>query len=218
MNIEDCSHLKPGNNLILRRALKDIKKLKDVVGIFQIGSSVFSKDYTDIDVIVFFNKYFPPPEINEIGEKYKKTKLYVEGVSTKDENFNRSSKIFSQGFTKLKDKRLLYGKDPYKNKRISLDKNDLAAYLWYHYHLCNSYEIGFGGAFVNSLRALLTYAGKPLPSKKDVITLFRKTYPKLVKYLPKHPEKYLRDTNKSNFKNLYHFFEEAVRYIMEKSN
>ena len=214
--VEKCKNLKNRDIKALESAVSEIITLPNLIGIVQVGSSTYSENYHDIDVLIFFDSFLVPPELDSIRKRYKRNKLWLEGASIKENSlkFNPGYKVFIKTFSNIKSKKILYGKDPYTNKRIVLKKTEIAAYIWYGYHACELY--GFcEGVLPNSLRAMLTYKNKFPEKKEEILEIFRKEYPGLVEYLPINPERYLRETNKSNFKNLYKFFEESLRYFAE---
>ena len=199
---------------LLNKVVNDIKKLPNLVGIVQMGSSLYSKEYKDIDVIIFFDRFLIPPELAEIREKYKESKLWLEGVSIKkSEKFNPGSKIFAKFFLGMKHKKILHGKDPYANKKITLKKEDVAAYIWYQYHICELYGQGYEGALSASMNAMLTYVNKSPLNKEETFNMFLEEYTQLSKHLPKNAEKFLRGATRSNFKELYDFFEFSIKYF-----
>ena len=60
---------------------------------------------------------------------------------------------------------------------------------------------------------MLVYKNIFPENKEETLKLFLKGYPQLSKFLPKNPEYYLRNTNQSNVKNLYKFFQESLTYF-----
>ena len=46
--------------LILDKAVNEVKRLKDIEGIVQMGSSTHSENYHDIDVMIFFDSFLVP--------------------------------------------------------------------------------------------------------------------------------------------------------------
>ena len=125
--------LKKRDVVILKKIITEIRKLPHVVGIIQIGSSLYSKDYHDVDLIVFFDKILPPLEIGEINKKYSKYNFYIEGNYINDYKIDPGVKPFIKFFKQLKHKKVLYGRDPFKKINISLDKKDVAYNIRYHY-------------------------------------------------------------------------------------
>jgi len=210
--MEEISYLTKRDTILLEKAIKEIKRLPNVYGILQIGSSTYSKNYRDIDLIVFFDKILPPPKISEINKKYGKYGFYIEGNYIKDCKIDRGVKIFIKFLSNLKTKRILYGKYPYYNLRISINKIDVAYNIRYHYNfaLCTQ---DYGNILSVSMNTMLIYKNIFPQNKKETLKLFKKTYPKLAKFLPNNAEFYLRNTNKSNFKNLHKFFQESLVFF-----
>jgi len=202
--------LKKRDVIILSRVVREIKKLPNVVSIVQIGSSTYSENYRDVDLIVFFDKILPPPQISEINKKYSKYKFYIEGNYIKDYKIDPGVKPFIKFFKQLKSKKIIYGRDPYKKLKISLNKKDIAYNIRYHYNFA-LYTQNYENILSVSLNTMLTYKNVFPNDKDETLRMFKKTFPKLSKFLPKNTEYYLRNTNKSNFKNLYKFFEEAMK-------
>jgi len=204
--------LKQKDVIILNKALKEIKKLPNVISIIQIGSSTYSKNYKDIDIIIFFNKVLPSPNLGKINQKYKKHKIWIEGTYVEDYKITRGMKVFIKFFSNLKKKIVLYGKDPYKNKKISLNKLDIAHYIWYHYHFA-LYTLNYDSILSTSLNAMLTYKNIFPENKDETLKLFKKNYQNLAKFLPKNAEHYLKNTNSLNFRNLHKFFQESLIFF-----
>ena len=209
------SYLKEEDSIILDKVIQEIKKLQGVSCIMQIGSSTYSKDYRDIDIIIFFDKALPPPQISELNRKYSKYNFYIEGNSINAQQIDTGVKIFIKFLSHLKTKKILYGKYPYKNIKVSINKIDVAYYIRYHYNFAL-----FQGIYENilstSLNALLTYKNIFPENKQETLHLFNKTFPDLAKFLPKNAEYYLRNTDESNFRNLYNFFEESIKFLLNK--
>ena len=199
--------------LILDKAVNEIKRLKDIEGIVQMGSSTHSENYHDIDVMIFFDSFLVPPELDKIRDKYKESKLYLEGSSIYYKDFNVGFKVFIKFFSNMKHKKILYGKDPFANKKINLKKTDVAMYIWYQHHICEQYEKGYESAFPSSMNVILSYINIFPKDKEQTLIMFIKKFPSLARYLPKKPKEFLRGTNKSNFKKLYPFFENCLKYF-----
>jgi len=211
--MEKVSYLTKRDNILLEKAINEIKRLSNVYGILQIGSSTYSKNYHDIDIIVFFDKILPPPEISKINKKYSKYNFYIEGNSFKDQKIDRGAKIFIKFLSHLKTKRLLYGKYPYKNVRVSVNKIDVAYNIRYHYNFA-LYTQNYENILSVSMNTMLAYKSIFPKNKEETLNLFKKTYPKLAKFLPKNAKFYLRHTNKSNFKDLYKFFQKSLEFLI----
>ena len=199
--------------ILLDKAVNEIKEISGIIGVVQIGSSIYSKNYNDIDLIVFFDSFLVPPELEIVRINYKKTKLFIEGASTKYKDFNPGFKVFINFFSHLKHKKCLYGKDPFLKKKIVLKKTDVAAYIWYHWHVSEQYEKGYENALPNSMNAMLSYINVFPENKEQTLELFIKKFPFLTKYLPKNAQTFLMGVNKSNFKELYLFFENCLKYF-----
>ena len=215
MRVASKSFLTKKDEIQLERAVKEIKSIPGVLGIVQIGSSVSSSKYNDIDLIIFFKRLLVPPELELIRKKYKKSKMWIEGASIIYKDFNPGFKVFVKFFSNIKNKKLLFGKIPFGKSKIQLKKTDIAAYIWYHYHICEQYGQGYENALPNSINAMLSYLDIFPESKVQTLELFIKKFPKLSKYLPKNPKAFLRGTKKSNFKQLYTFFEQSLNYFTE---
>jgi len=208
--------MKKKDEILLEQVVNEIKKLGGVSAIMQIGSSVYSENYYDIDLIVYFKTVFPTPKLKKIQEKYRKDKLSIEGVYIENYKITRGMKVFIKSFNKT-NKRILYGKNPFEKMHISINKMDVAHYIWYSYHIPNDYNINFEGAFPNSLHAMLTYKNVFPKDKYDTLIKFKRIYPALSRYLPKNPERFLRNTTSSNFHELYPFFKKSMEYFMNKN-
>ncbi len=215
---EKCKNLKEKHIKNLESAVNEMISLPKLIGIIQVGSSTYSKNYHDIDVITFFDSYLVPHKLSIIRDRYKQNKLWIEGVSVKEKSseFNPGLRVFIKTFSNMKNKKILYGKDPYLNKKITLRKIDVAAYIWYNYHIPELYGQYYDAAFPNSIRAILSYADEYPEKKEELLKVFRKKFAELYRYLPKNAEKFLRGTNKKNFKELYLFFEESLKYFTRK--
>jgi hypothetical protein len=198
---------------ILDEIVKQISVLPNLVGIVQIGSSTYSEDYHDIDLIIFFDSFLVPIELEKIREKYKNKKFWVEGASVHYEGFNNGMKVFIKSFSTNKNKKILYGKDPFADTNIKIINEDVASYVWYRYRISEMYNLNYDLTFPNSIHAMLTYKNIFPENKENMLKLFKKSYPELSKFLPKFPERFLRETNKSNFKELYNFFEKSMEYF-----
>ncbi len=207
-------YLKKKDSLILSKVIQEIKKLPGVSCIMQIGSSTYSKNYRDIDIIVFFDKILPPPKISDLNKKYSKYNFYIEGNPIKAYKIDRGIKIFIKFLSHLKTKKILYGKYPYKNIRVSINKIDVAYYIRYHYNFALFQQI-YDNILSTSLNALLTYKNIFPKNKQETLYLFKKAFPNLAKFLPKNAEYYLKNTNKSNFEHLYKFFEEVIKFLLD---
>src|SRR3989344_3796018 len=178
--------------LFLDKAVNGIKKIKGVIGIVQIGSSTRSKNYNDIDVLVFFDTFLVPPELDKIREEYRGSKLYLEGSSLYYKNFNPGFRVFIKFFSSIKHKKRLYGKNPFTNKKINLKRTDIAAYVWYHWHIMEQYQKGYESALPNCMNAMLSYINIFPESKEQTFELFVNKFPSLARHLPKNPKEYLR--------------------------
>ena len=211
---EKYPFLKESDKLQLSKAIKKIKQIPDVLGIVQIGSSTYSQDYNDIDIIVFFDRLLIPPELEAVRKIIgKKAKIWIEGVSIYYKGFNPGSNVFIKFFSNLKHKKVLYGKNPFTKKRIPLKKTEVAAYIWYHYHICEQYGTGYENALPNSMNAMLAYIDIFPENKEQTFKIFLKQFRMLAKHLPKNSHIFLRGTTKANFKELYPFFEQCLEYF-----
>ena len=206
------SNLNKRDLLLLTKLIKEIKKLPGVVCIVQIGSSTYSKSYKDIDLIIFFND-IPPPELKEIRNRYKKNKFWIERAHVNKYKISRGINFFIKFFNHLNTKKILYGKNPYEDKKIALTKLDVASYIGYNYQISELYGLSYDNVLSTSLNAMLTYKNVFPKNKEETLKLFKETYPKLFKFLPKNPDYYLRKTNESNFKELYQFFSESLKFF-----
>lgn len=200
---------------ILNKILAELKKFKGIIGIVQIGSSTYSKKYNDIDLMIFFNSFLVPPGLDSIRKKYSKYKFWIEGINANKYKRHGGMKVFIKFFNHLKNKKILYGRNPYKNKKISLAKSDVANYIGYYYELCELHSLLYDNLLFKSMNAMLTYKDKFPKNKYETLDVFIKTYPKLAKFLPKNAKYYLTKTNAKNFKNLYPFFEKSLKYFGE---
>lgn len=209
------SYLKEKDLIMLNKVLQEIKKLPKVHCIMQIGSSTYSKNYKDVDIIVFFDKVLSPPKISELNKKYSKHNFYIEGNSINAQQIDRGIKIFIKFLSHLKTKKILYGKYPYKNIKVSVNKIDVTYYIRYHYNFALFQQV-YENILSTSLNALLTYKNIFPENKQETLYLFKKTFPDLFKFLPKNAEYYLRNTNELNFGDLYKFFEESIKSLLDK--
>ncbi len=197
----------------MNEIIQEVKQLPGVSCIIQIGSSTYSKDYRDVDVIVFFDKLLPPPKISELNKKYSKYNFYIEGVSIHDLKIDRGVKIFVKFLSQLKTKKVLYGKNPYENMKVSVNKIDVAYYIRYNYNF-SLFQGIYDNILSTSLNALLTYKNIFPENKQETLSLFKRNYPDLGKFLPQNADYYLRNTNESNFGDLYLFFEETIKFLL----
>ncbi|MFB6246041.1 MAG: hypothetical protein ABEI74_00400 [Candidatus Pacearchaeota archaeon] len=207
--------MKQKDQKLLDKVVNEIKKVDGVKAIAQTGSSLYSEDYNDIDLIVFYKDFLPPPKLSKIQNKYNKTKISIETRSSaKKYKIIGGMKLFIKHFQRDK-KKILYGKDPYKNKNIKLKKLDVAHFIWYMHHIPDYYNENHESALPASLIAMLAYKNIFPKDKHEALEKFKSAYPKLYKHLPKNPEKHLRNTNKSNFQELYPFFEACLKHFVD---
>jgi hypothetical protein len=204
--------MKLKDKILLKKVINEIKKISGIVGIAQTGSSTYSENYRDVDIIVFFDKILPPPKLGEIADKYKKYKFSIEGAYIKDYKIDKGMKVFIKFFQTKKYKIILYGKDPFLKTKITLKKQDIACYIRYHYNFAH-YTGDYDTILSVSLNAMLIYKNKSPKNKDETLDLFIKVYPKLAKFLPKNAKYYLRHSNKNNFKNLYNFFQKSMEFF-----
>src|SRR3989338_3639054 len=206
-------YLRKRDKVILDRIISEIKKIPGIIGIFQIGSSTYSKNYHDIDVLIFFES-ITHPKLKEIRKRYAKNKFWIEGVFVNAYKISRGVKVFIKFFNHLKTKKILYVKNPYQNEKMTLNKLDVASYIDWSYVLTEQYGLNYDNLLSVCLNAILTYKNIFPENKDETLRLFKKTYPNLAKYLPKNAEYYLRKTNEKNFKNLYTFFKKSIEFFM----
>ncbi len=202
--------MKPKDELLLKKAVSEIKKIPRVVGIVQTGSSVYSEKYNDVDVLVFFDCILPPPELKKIKEKYKKHKFWIEGIIN---YVNPVRRVFIKVFNNSRAKKVLFGKNPYENLNFELSKSDVLAYILNQYWVRDIYGVDYGNVLAQSLNALLAYKNKFPKSKYETLLLFKTEYPELIKYLPKNAEGIIKNTTKTDFAKLYLFFEKTVEWL-----
>jgi hypothetical protein len=207
------SYLKEEDSKILQEIIKEIKELSGVLCIIQIGSSTYSKDYHDIDLIIFFNQLLPPPEIHLLNKKYQEYNFSIEGVSTRSYQIDRGVKIFIKFLDNLKTKKILYGEYPYKKIKVSLNKIDVAYYIRYQYNFASS-QHNYGNLLSTSLNALLTYKNIFPENKEETLSLFIKNFPRLAKFFPENINYFLRNTDESNIAQLYPFFEASIKFLL----
>ena len=121
-------------------------------------------------------------------------------------------KPFIKFFKQLKSKKIIYGREPYKKLKISLNKKDIAYNIRYHYNFA-LYTQHYENIFSVSLNTMLTYKNVFPNDKDETLRMFKKTFPKLFKFLPKNAKHYLRNTDKTNIVKLYPFFQKSLEFF-----
>ena len=225
-------------NNILKQFSKECEKNLNLLGILQFGSSTYSKNPKDID-IVFFSKdeifstedYFSLFKIiSKFEKKYREIIFDIAGGKRKKEAIYFISIIplqridldwkidsfFLKNLSEDKNKIILFGKDPTANIEIVLDKKEIAKTLSLeiNHHLRDCLEItnrneALYGLFKVTLRLMLINEG--IPKKEELIVKFERNF-KII--LPKNSKEILRQNiSEKDFKEILKFSENCLIYL-----
>jgi len=202
--------MKLDDTLLLKEAVNEIRKIPNVKGIVHFGSSTYSEKYNDVDIMVFFDKVIPCLELMPICEKYGKNNFWIEGQDNGE--LSPGINAFKKCWSNNKNKKVLFGEDPYANAKVDVTKKDVAQYIAFQYKLRYFFDFSYENVLSVCMNAMLAYADKFPQSKQETITVFKDAYPDFAKYLPDNVN--LAKITKEDFVKLYNFFEATLTYFM----
>ena len=213
------------------------KKLK-LRCIMQFGSSTYSDEFKDIDLVFFSNKTIFPTEdyvrlfniINNFESNYKEIAFNIAGGQRKRkskysisiiplQNLDLNWKIdsfFLKNLAEDKNKKILFGIDP-TNIEINLSNKQLAERLSLeiNHHLRNCLEKeskkeAIYSLFKTTLRLMLVNEGTP--EKQQLLKLFNKRYKQIL--LPVNAEQILNQNIKEkDSEAVFKFSEDSLNYL-----
>jgi hypothetical protein len=224
-------------NNLLKQFSKECGKKLNLYGILQFGSSTYSKDAKDID-IVFFSKdkvfatedYFVLFELIDKfekdheefvfdiagGKRKKKAKYSVSIIPLQMLDLDwKIDSFFLKNLSEDKNKIILFGEDP-TNVEIKLDKKDIAERLSIeiNHHLRDYLEKEnrketLYGLFKTTLRLMLTNQG--IPKKEELIQKFKENF-KIT--LPKNSKEILKQNiSEKDYKEILKFSEDCLLFL-----
>ena len=218
----------------------------DLSSIIQFGSSTYSNNPCDIDlmfisnsdifssndilklmrIISFLEKKYSNVVIDFTGLNRKRVGEYIISViflGKKELNVihNPHDIIFFKGFSKDENKKILFGKDLFKNLKINITTQHLFEALTVNqkhalrkclddelYRLNSSYEL-----FKSTLRLMLI--NEKFSKKEDLPMSFENKFGNKIK-LPKDSERILSNRlKKEDFENILRFSEDCLKYLVE---
>lgn len=224
-------------NNLLKQFSEECGKNLNLLGILQFGSSTYSKNPKDID-IVFFSKdrvfstkdYFVLFEIiNKFERNHKDIIFNIAGGKRKrkaecsisiiplqmlDLNWKIDS-FFLKNLSEDKNKIILFGEDP-TNIEIRLNKKDIAERLSLeiNHHLRDYLEEenrkeALYSLFKTTLRLMLT--NEMVPKKEELISKFKENFSIP---LPKNSKKIINQKIiEKDFKEILKFSEDCLLYL-----
>ncbi len=226
-------------NNILKEFVERCSKELNLLGIIQFGSSTYSKNSDDID-LVFFSKdeIFPTKDYLGLFKLIRKFENKFRDVSfwIVEEKYKRKAKysisiipfqmldinqkidpFFLKNLAEDRNKKILYGKDPTKF-RTKLSNKDIAKRLNLEINYClrdclrkSTKEKALYDLFKTTLRLMLI--NKSVPKKEELLNSFKDEFRNKIK-LPENSEDILLHKLKNeDFEDILYLTENCLKYL-----
>ena len=232
---------------ILDKFVKECSEKLNLLGIIQFGSSTYSKNPHDIDLILVSNDYVRFTKeimliikiIKKFEKEYPKIVFDFAGLADRkkkaeysitvvfmekgllDTKYNPNDLFFFRTLSLDKDKKLLYGKDPFTKGKFKLTDwhlfEMLSIELTKSLRKClDDEDYKFEAIyflFKTYLRAMLILEGQF--RKEQLLPQFKLKFGKDI-LLPKNSERILtHKVKKEDFENILRFCEDCLNYLVK---
>lgn len=230
---------------ILKKFVEESSKELNLKGIVQFGSSTYSKNPRDIDLLFFSREdIFPYGDIIKLIEiiklfenKYNVTfdfsgsdrkrkkgisiTIVIFGLKELEVTYNPHDLIFFMDVIKDKNKKILYGENPLKRLRVKITNKHLFEALNVDrkraLRKCLDDENYRLDSFYDLFKGILRYMliNENVSKKDELLNAFNKKYEKWIK-LPKYSERIISHSlKKEDFNEILKFSNNCINYLSE---
>lgn len=226
-------------NKILKEFVNEVIKKTSVNGIIQFGYSTYLENPNDMDIILYWDKLLHPLEeyadIRNLILKFEKdypVSFDIDGVGKKPAKYciaiviidkDEISKPLAQfanfDIKNDKNRRCLYGIDPFKELRVRLTKKLLIDRLTHSIQFGERFalrdlEDGVSYLLKSTLRIMLLLAKKHVTKKMELIAAFKQRYPRIK--LPKNVKGIINHAvSEEDLKPVLKFAEDCFYAVMK---